>query len=81
MQGKILEAGGDRLQAQKSKVDQIKKQIAITNERITKSQVVKLEMERDITKFEDNLERWKELDKDLIWISKPNTNINILLIG
>jgi hypothetical protein len=51
-------------------VDQIKKQIVITNERITKSQVVKLKMERDITKFEDSLSKGErkleELDKDLI---------------
>ena len=66
---KILEVGGDKLQAQKSKVDQIKKQIVIANEWITESQAAKLKMERDITKLEDSLSEGKsklqELDNEI----------------
>ena len=55
MQDKILEIGGDKLRAQKSKVDQIKDQIALTNEQITKTQVAKSKAEKDMTKFENSL--------------------------
>ncbi|POG70305.1 P-loop containing nucleoside triphosphate hydrolase protein [Rhizophagus irregularis DAOM 181602=DAOM 197198] len=69
LQDKILEVGGDRLRAQKSKVDQIKEQIVITNERITKSQVAKSKAEKDITKFENSLSKNKkeleELDNEI----------------
>lgn len=64
LQDKILEVGGDKLRAQKSKVDQIKEQIVITNERITKSQVAKSKAEKDITKFENSLSKnEKELEE------------------
>ena len=55
LQDKILEVGGDRLRAQKSKVDQIKEQTVLINDRITKSQVAKSKAEKDITKFENSL--------------------------
>ena len=45
-------------------MDHIKEQIVITNGRITKSQVAKLKMEKDITKLKDPLsKREKELGK------------------
>ncbi|GBB86291.1 hypothetical protein RclHR1_12710001 [Rhizophagus clarus] len=59
LRDKILEAGGDKLRTQKFKVDQVKEQIAMTNERIIKSQVAKSKAEKDIAKFENSLSKNK----------------------
>ncbi|CAG8508683.1 13626_t:CDS:10, partial [Acaulospora morrowiae] len=52
---KILQVGGDKLRAQKMKVDSIKEQIDMTNDHITKAQVAKSKAEKDVTKFENSI--------------------------
>ncbi|CAG8627224.1 3953_t:CDS:10, partial [Funneliformis caledonium] len=55
LQMKILEIGKDKLRVQKSKIDHVKDQLVLINERITKSQVAKSRADKDITKFENSL--------------------------
>ncbi|CAI2191782.1 2031_t:CDS:2, partial [Funneliformis geosporum] len=54
LQDKILEIGG-KLRAQKSKIDHVKDQIVLINERPTKSQVAKSRAEKEMKKFENSL--------------------------
>ncbi|CAI2189237.1 3702_t:CDS:2, partial [Funneliformis geosporum] len=74
LQDKILEIGGDKLRAQKSKIEHVKDQIVLINERITKSQVAKSRAEKEKKKFENSLansERGlKELNNEIENITK-----------
>jgi chromosome segregation ATPase len=64
-------------------VDQIKEEIVIANERIIESRVVKLEMERDITKLEDSLSegdrKLKELDNEIQQFKKAIEQKEIII--
>jgi structural maintenance of chromosome 4 len=55
LQDKILEIGGDKLRAQKSKLDHVKEQLVLINERIIKSQMAKSRAEKDRIKIENSL--------------------------
>ncbi|CAG8758933.1 15079_t:CDS:2, partial [Funneliformis caledonium] len=69
LQDKILEIGGDKLRAQKSKVDHVKEQLVLINERIIKSQVAKSKAEKDRIKIENSLAKsegeLEELNNDI----------------
>ncbi|CAG8544867.1 13952_t:CDS:10, partial [Acaulospora colombiana] len=54
---KILQVGGDKLRAQKLKVDSIKEQMDMINDRITTAQVAKSKAEKDVTKFENSISK------------------------
>ena len=64
-------------------MDQIKEEIVITNERIIESRIVKLEMERDITKLEDSLSegdrKLKELDNEILQFKKAIEQKEIII--
>ncbi|KAH9012931.1 SMCs flexible hinge [Lactarius pseudohatsudake] len=51
----ILDIGGSRLLAQKSKVDRLKLHIDAANEEITKAEVAMAKAERDLVKFEGSI--------------------------
>ncbi|KAH9070762.1 RecF/RecN/SMC N terminal domain-containing protein [Lactarius deliciosus] len=55
LEKKILDIGGSRLLAQKSKVDGLKLHINIANEEITKAEVAMAKAEKDSVKFEGNV--------------------------
>lgn len=56
LENKILEVGGAKLLAQKSKVDGVKLHINLANEEITKAEVAKAKAEKDTDKFENSIE-------------------------
>ena len=60
-----MEVGGDKFRTQKSKVDQIKDNIALINEQIIKSQVEKSNTEKDIVRFKKSLAKGEEELEDL----------------
>ncbi|KAF9161876.1 hypothetical protein DFQ26_004065 [Actinomortierella ambigua] len=62
LQNKILDAGGVRLRAQKSKVEGLREQIEALGDRITKTRVAKNKAEKDIIKFQASTAR---LEKEL----------------
>ncbi|KAG0252496.1 hypothetical protein BG011_006944 [Mortierella polycephala] len=51
LQNKILDAGGVKLRAQKSKVDGLKEQIEALGEKMTKTKVTKNKAEKDVVKL------------------------------
>ena len=53
---KILEIGGSKLLAQKSKVEGISLHISIANDEITKAEVAKSKAEKDVTKYTKSIE-------------------------
>ena len=55
LEKKILDIGGSRLLAQKSKVDGLKLHINIANEEITKAEVAMAKAEKDSIKFEGSI--------------------------
>ena len=55
LEKKILDIGGSRLLAQKSKVEGIRTLIAIANDEITKAEVAKNKGEKDSVRFEGTL--------------------------
>lgn len=60
LEKKILDIGGAKLLAQKSKVDGVKLHINIANEEITKAEVAKQKAEKDSLKFAKSVESNKE---------------------
>jgi structural maintenance of chromosome 4 len=60
LEKKILEIGGARLLAQKSKVDGLKLHINVANDEITKAEVAKMKAEKDSAKFAKSIESNKE---------------------
>ncbi|THH32819.1 hypothetical protein EUX98_g1311 [Antrodiella citrinella] len=56
LEKKILEIGGSRLLAQKSKVDGIRLHINLANDEITKAEVAKAKAEKDSVKLQNSLE-------------------------
>jgi structural maintenance of chromosome 4 len=56
LEQKILEIGGTRLLMQKSKVNSIKLHINLTNDEITKTEVVKAKVEKDSAKLDTLIE-------------------------
>ncbi|EKM61772.1 uncharacterized protein PHACADRAFT_135672 [Phanerochaete carnosa HHB-10118-sp] len=55
LEQKILEIGGSRLLAQKSKVDGIRLHLNLANDEITKAEVAKSKAEKDLAKLEKSL--------------------------
>lgn len=55
LEQKILEIGGSRLLAQKSKVDGIRLHLQLANDEITKAEVAKTKAEKDYAKLEKTL--------------------------
>ncbi|KAI9511860.1 RecF/RecN/SMC N terminal domain-containing protein [Russula earlei] len=55
LEKKILDIGGSRLLAQKSKVDGLKLHISLANDEITKAEVAKAKAEKDTVKFENTI--------------------------
>ncbi|KAF9971964.1 hypothetical protein BGZ73_004997 [Actinomortierella ambigua] len=62
LQNKILDAGGVKLRAQKSKVEGLREQIEALGDRITKTRVAKNKAEKDIIKLQASTVK---LEKDL----------------
>ncbi|KAG0242079.1 hypothetical protein BGW41_004895 [Actinomortierella wolfii] len=62
LQNKILDAGGVKLRAQKSKVEGFREQIEALGDRMTKTKVAKNKAEKDIVKLQANTSR---LEKEL----------------
>lgn len=56
LESKILEVGGAKLLAQKSKVDGVKLHINLANEEITKAEVARAKAEKDTEKFKNTIE-------------------------
>lgn len=56
LEKKILEIGGSKLLAQKSKVDGIRLLIGIANDEMTKAEVAKAKAEKDVVKYEASIE-------------------------
>lgn len=56
LEDKILEVGGAKLLAQKSKVDGVKLHINLANEEITKAEVAMAKAEKDTEKFNNTIE-------------------------
>ncbi|KAH9041388.1 RecF/RecN/SMC N terminal domain-containing protein [Lactarius pseudohatsudake] len=65
LEKKILDIGGSRLLAQKSKVDGLKLHINIANEEITKAEVAMAKAEKDSVKFEGNVASNRKSLKDV----------------
>lgn len=57
---KIMEAGGIKLRFQKAKVDGVKEQIDLLNDRITKSIVSKSKAEKDAARFAKSIVRQQQ---------------------
>ena len=55
LEAKILEIGGSRFLAQKSKVDGIRLHLNLANDEITKAEVAKNKAEKDLAKLEKSL--------------------------
>lgn len=55
LEAKILEIGGSRLLAQKSKVDGIRLHLNLASDEITKAEVAKTKAEKDLAKLEKSL--------------------------
>ena len=55
LEKKILDIGGSRLLAQKSKIDGLKLHISIANDEITKAEVAKAKAEKDSVKLESSI--------------------------
>lgn len=55
LEKKILEIGGSKLMAQKSKVDGIKLHISLASDEITKAEVAKAKAEKDCVKLEASI--------------------------
>ena len=55
LEKKILDIGGSRLLAQKSKVDGLKLHISVANDEITKAEVAKAKAEKDSIKLESSI--------------------------
>lgn len=68
LEQKILDIGGARLLAQKSKVDGLKLHIGVANDELTKAEVAKQKAEKDGAKFsksvESNQESLEEAEKE-----------------
>ncbi|KAI9444561.1 RecF/RecN/SMC [Lactarius indigo] len=65
LEKKILDIGGSRLLAQKSKVDGLKLHINIANEEITKAEVAMAKAEKDSVKFESTVASNRKSLKDV----------------
>jgi structural maintenance of chromosome 4 len=69
LEKKILEIGGSKLLAQKSKVDGIRTLIGIANDEITKAEVTRNKAEKDSTRLEgtlaDNSATLQELESEV----------------
>lgn len=69
LENKILEVGGAKLLAQKSKVDGVKLHINLANEEITKAEVAMAKGEKDTEKFNNaidtNMVALEEVEQDL----------------
>lgn len=78
LQDKILEVGGVKLRAQKSKVDGIKTMMSIANETITKNEVSLTKAQKDFEKYKksikNNQSKLEEIENDLNEINKKNEN-------
>jgi len=57
LEDKILDIGGAKLLAQKSKVDSVKLHINIANDEITKAEVAKAKAEKDSTKLKNAIQK------------------------
>jgi structural maintenance of chromosome 4 len=55
LEKKILDIGGSRLLAQKSKVDGLRLHISLANDEITKAEVTKAKAEKDSVKFQGSI--------------------------
>jgi structural maintenance of chromosome 4 len=55
LEKKILDIGGSRLLAQKSKVDGLRLHISLANDEMTKAEVAKAKAEKDSIKFESSV--------------------------
>lgn len=69
LENKILDVGGSKLLAQKSKVDGVKLHINIANEEITKAEVARAKAEKDLQKIgnamKSNTASLQEVEKDI----------------
>lgn len=69
LQDKILEVGGIKLRAQKSKVDGIKQQIDLSSDKVTKAEVEQAKSAKDAEKLEkaiqSNTSKLQDLDAQL----------------
>jgi structural maintenance of chromosome 4 len=69
LEQKILQIGGSKLLAQKSKVDGIRLHIKLANDELTKAEVAKAKAEKDITKLATSIgsstETIEEVEQDL----------------
>jgi len=69
LEKKILDIGGSRLLAQKSKVDGLKLHISLANDDITKAEVAKAKAEKDSVKLQNstagNRQALKEIEAEL----------------
>lgn len=65
LEKKILDIGGARLLAQKSKVDGIRLHINLANDEITKAEVAKSRAEKDIVKFKKSIASSNESSQEV----------------
>jgi structural maintenance of chromosome 4 len=65
LENKILEVGGAKLLAQKSKVDGVKLHINLANEEITKAEVAKAKAKKDTNKLENAIQLNKAALEDV----------------
>lgn len=76
LQEKILEVGGVKLRAQKSKVDSTKMMMGLCNERITKAEVSLSKSEKDISRYaksiKDNEKKLVKLEQEMSTVSEKN---------
>ncbi|TIC27935.1 RecF/RecN/SMC protein [Wallemia mellicola] len=77
LQEKILEVGGVKLRAQKSKVDSVKMMMGLCNERMTKAEVALSKSDKDINRYEktnkDNEKKLEKLERELEQINEKNS--------
>jgi structural maintenance of chromosome 4 len=83
LEDKILEVGGAKLLAQKSKVDGLKLHINLANEEITKAEVAKAKAEKDVEKLKNtiatNTALQEEIDDDLAKLDEQLQECNAVL--
>lgn len=76
LQEKILEVGGVKLRAQKSKVDSTKMMMGLCSERITKAEVSLSKSNKDISRYaksvKDNEKKLAKLEEEISAVSEKN---------
>jgi structural maintenance of chromosome 4 len=83
LENKILEIGGAKLLAQKSKVDGVKLHINLANEEITKAEVALAKAEKDTDKFKNSIETntlaLEEVEQDVAKLDQQLQECNDIL--